>query len=48
MELFVTCLLNLAGLRPRQRGLLTDKEDYLPFVIGRCLGTPKFKGERDD
>ena len=45
MELFVTFLLNLAGLRPRQRGLETT---YPLRVICRCLGTPKFKGERDD
>ena len=38
MELFVTFLLNLAGLRPRQRGLETT---YPLHVIGRCLGTPK-------
>ena len=45
MELFVTFLLNLAGLRPRQRGLETT---YPLHVIGRCLGTPKFKGEKDE
>ena len=45
MELFVTFLLNLAGLRPRQRGLETI---YLLHVIGRCHGTTKFKGERDN
>ena len=45
MNQFVTFLLNLAGLRPRQRGLETT---YPLHVIGRCLGTPKFKGERDD
>ena len=45
MELFVTFLLNLASLRPRQRGLETT---YSLHVIGRCLGTPKFKGEKDD
>ena len=38
MEFCVTFLLNLAGLRPRQRGLETT---YPLHVIGRCLGTPK-------
>ena len=45
IESFVTFLLNLASLRPRQRGLETT---YSLHVIGRCLGTPKFKGEKDD
>ena len=38
-------LAKLAGLRPRQRGLETT---YSLHVIGRCLGTPKFKGEKDN
>ena len=45
IESFVTFLLNLASLRPQQRGLETT---YSLHVIGRCLGTPKFKGEKDD